>query len=76
MERSNIRPAPSLKEKVSCTDLFEEITALTAGQNLGYNIPNLPDKQYMCDVLYSLKPDHPYFMINSEFATTRDFEEG
>lgn len=75
LERNNIRPSPSLKEKVSCTDLFEEVTKLTPGLNLGYNIPNLPDKHYLCDVLFSLKPDHPYFVINSEFATTRELDE-
>jgi hypothetical protein len=56
MGRSNIKPAPSFKEKVSCKDLFEEKTKLAAGQNLGYTIPNLPDKQYICDLLYSSNP--------------------
>lgn len=75
MERKDMRPAPSLKEKVSCSDLFDEISKILAGKNLGFDYNNLPDKQYLCDVLFSLKNDHPFFTINSEFNVSRQLDE-
>ena len=76
MERKDVRPAPSLKEKASSADLFEEINKLLQGKSLGFGYENLADKEWLCDVLYSLKQDHPFFSMNSEFAVTREFEEG
>ena len=64
--RANINPAPEVRKKVSTQELLEEIGKLTGEKNLGFDLYNMPDKEYLLNILFSLKKDHPFFTIKEE----------
>ena len=48
-----------LKSYLNKIDYFAKLGELVP--NLGFDIDTLPDKKWLKDVLFSIKPDHDYF---------------
>jgi hypothetical protein len=49
------------KSCLSKVDYFAELGKMR--QNLGFDIHNLPDKKWLKNCLFSIKPDHPFFEV-------------
>ena len=66
INRASINPAPEVRKKITTQELLEEIGKLTLGKDLGFDLYNMPDKEYLLNILFSLKKDHPLFTIKEE----------
>ena len=66
INRASINPAPEIRKKITTQELLEEIGKLSGGKDLGFDLYNMPDKEYLLNILFSLKKDHPLFTIKEE----------
>jgi hypothetical protein len=75
IKQDKIKPCRVIK-KCTALDLFDIMKNLIRDLPLGFDETNMPDKEWMEKVIFSLSPDHAIFKESKEEVIYREIPKG